>query len=79
MTTGSYERYYIIQFLLWKFVLCIKCYEISRNDLGRNFAKFRQNLFREISWHFAKFRETGKKFRLVSCFAKRVNLISWSR
>jgi hypothetical protein len=49
----------------------MKCYEISRNDSGRNLAKFRLNPFREISRNFAKFREIGKNFRLVSCFAKR--------
>ncbi len=62
---------------------CVKVcsfYEVSRNfakwfrtkfrEISRNCAKFRLNPFREISRNFAKFRETGKKFRLVSCFAK---------
>jgi hypothetical protein len=62
----------------------MKCYEVSRNDLRRNFAKFRLNPFREISCNFTKFRETGKQFRLVSCFAKRgkpnfvATLLLWS-
>jgi hypothetical protein len=40
-------------------------------EISRNFTKFRLDPFQEISRNFAKFRETGKQFRLVSCFAKR--------
>ncbi len=51
----------------------MKCYEISQNDLRRNFAKFREirtYKFREISRNFAKFREINNVFCEIPYFAK---------
>jgi hypothetical protein len=48
-----------------------KRFRTKFREISRNYTKFRLNLFREISRNLAKFRDIGKKFRLISCFAKR--------
>ncbi len=40
----------------------MKCHEISRNDLGRNFAKLREILSKSVSQNFAKFRKISRNF-----------------
>jgi hypothetical protein len=43
-----------------------ECHEISRNGLGRNFAKFREIKRNFVLIRFAKFREISRNWEKIS-------------
>jgi UDP-N-acetylglucosamine:LPS N-acetylglucosamine transferase len=53
--------YYILQVFYRE-----KYYEISRDEISRNFAEFREISSKSVSRNFAKFRKISRNWKIIS-------------